>query len=61
MRLAAAFAFFVMIAFPAFATEVAWAKLSEGGHTILLRHAKAPGTGDPAGFKLDDCATQRNL
>ncbi|MGL4404413.1 MAG: histidine phosphatase family protein, partial [Notoacmeibacter sp.] len=21
----------------------------------------APGTGDPAGFKLDDCATQRNL
>ncbi|MBL8660264.1 MAG: histidine phosphatase family protein [Rhodospirillales bacterium] len=26
-----------------------------------MRHASAPGTGDPAGFRLDDCATQRNL
>jgi len=26
-----------------------------------MRHARAPGTGDPAGFKLGDCATQRNL
>jgi phosphohistidine phosphatase SixA len=43
------------------ATEIAWAKLAEGGHTILLRHAIAPGTGDPANFKLDDCSTQRNL
>ena len=28
---------------------------------ILMRHALAPGTGDPAHFKLDDCTTQRNL
>lgn len=28
---------------------------------VLLRHALAPGTGDPAGFRLGDCATQRNL
>jgi phosphohistidine phosphatase SixA len=28
---------------------------------ILLRHAIAPGTGDPTGFMLDDCSTQRNL
>jgi phosphohistidine phosphatase SixA len=29
---------------------------------ILMRHAQTtPGTGDPPGFKLDDCATQRNL
>jgi phosphohistidine phosphatase SixA len=28
---------------------------------VLFRHATAPGVGDPAGFKLDDCATQRNL
>ncbi|WP_396624505.1 histidine phosphatase family protein [Luteitalea sp.] len=27
----------------------------------LLRHARAPGTGDPANFSLADCATQRNL
>lgn len=26
-----------------------------------MRHAYAPGNGDPPGFKLDDCATQRNL
>jgi phosphohistidine phosphatase SixA len=26
-----------------------------------MRHARAPGTGDPSGFKLGDCATQRNL
>lgn len=27
----------------------------------MLRHANAPGMGDPADFKLDDCGTQRNL
>lgn len=27
----------------------------------MLRHANAPGTGDPPGFRLGDCATQRNL
>ena len=27
----------------------------------LMRHALAPGTGDPAGFDLADCATQRTL
>ena len=26
-----------------------------------MRHGEAPGVGDPAGWKLDDCATQRNL
>ncbi|WP_192035559.1 histidine phosphatase family protein [Halomonas sp. YLGW01] len=38
-----------------------WAALSQGGHIALMRHALAPGTGDPAGFTLDDCTTQRNL
>lgn len=33
----------------------------EDGLTILYRHALAPGTGDPAGFRLGDCSTQRNL
>ena len=39
----------------------AWAALRAGGHVVLMRHAEAPGIGDPAGFRLDDCATQRNL
>ena len=32
-----------------------------GADVIFLRHAIAPGTGDPSGFRLRDCATQRNL
>ncbi|KAB0266751.1 histidine phosphatase family protein [Microvirga brassicacearum] len=40
----------------------AWAALREGGHVALMRHAEAPGgAGDPPGFRLDDCSTQRNL
>ena len=36
--------------------------LRSGGHVILIRHASTvPGIGDPAGFVLTDCATQRNL
>ena len=34
------------------------------GHVVAVkdfRHALAPGTGDPVGFKIDDCSTQRNL
>lgn len=43
------------------ADEPVWRTLRAGGHVILIRHAIAPGTGDPAGFVLEDCATQRNL
>ncbi len=32
-----------------------------GGSVLMFRHALAPGTFDPPGLKLDDCATQRNL
>lgn len=32
-----------------------------GNHIALLRHALAPGIGDPQDFRLDDCTTQRNL
>lgn len=31
------------------------------GYVLLMRHALAPGIGDPANFKVTDCATQRNL
>lgn len=36
-------------------------KLAEPRTHAMLRHAIAPGTGDPPGFTLGDCATQRNL
>ena len=36
-------------------------ELTDGQHVLLVRHADAPGVGDPAGYKLDQCATQRNL
>jgi broad specificity phosphatase PhoE len=36
--------------------------LKKGGNVILLRHAETvAGIGDPPGYKLDDCTTQRNL
>lgn len=41
--------------------EALWRALRDGGHVVLMRHASAPGVGDPPGFRLDDCATQRNL
>lgn len=41
--------------------EAAWALLDQPGSIVLFRHANAPGVGDPAGFKLGDCSTQRNL
>ncbi|MDP2134354.1 MAG: histidine phosphatase family protein [Sulfuritalea sp.] len=40
---------------------VALAELAHPGRLLMLRHATAPGTGDPAHFRLEDCATQRNL
>lgn len=38
-----------------------WKALASGGHVALLRHALAPGTGDPPEFRLGHCTTQRNL
>ena len=35
--------------------------LSEGGKLIFIRHAYAPGGGDPDNFNLSNCASQRNL
>ena len=44
------------------ADEAALAALKAGGHVMIVRHGlTTPGFGDPLGFKLDDCATQRNL
>ena len=38
-----------------------WTFAKEGNKIILIRHALAPGRGDPKEFSLKDCATQRNL
>jgi phosphohistidine phosphatase SixA len=38
-----------------------WLALKEGRAVALMRHAYAPGVGDPENFRLDDCSTQRNL
>ena len=35
--------------------------LQKGGNLIFIRHAYAPGGGDPENFKINDCSTQRNL
>ena len=44
------------------AEEPQWERLRRGGLVLLMRHAATePGLGDPAGFRLGDCATQRNL
>jgi phosphohistidine phosphatase SixA len=37
------------------------ALIGAGGVVVALRHADAPGNFDPPGFRLGDCATQRNL
>ncbi|KPF63361.1 hypothetical protein IP69_19300 [Bosea sp. AAP35] len=41
--------------------ERLWSALATPGHVVLMRHADAPGGGDPADFRIGDCATQRNL
>ncbi|WP_173931538.1 histidine phosphatase family protein [Chelativorans sp. Marseille-P2723] len=51
----------LLLAFPANATEAGWALVRNGGQVVLINHANAPGTGDPANFNIDNCATQRNL
>ena len=36
-------------------------ELQKGGKLIFIRHAYAPGSGDPVNFNINDCYTQRNL
>ena len=40
---------------------LAWEALEQPGTVVIMRHAFAPGSGDPEDFTLGDCATQRNL
>ena len=45
----------------ALATTEAWEAMRRPGAIAVMRHAYAPGIGDPADFQLGDCSTQRNL
>ena len=54
----------LLLSLPAAAAdnEALWALLKGGGQVVMMRHASTdPGVGDPPGFRLEDCATQRNL
>ena len=52
----------VLGAAPSLAAEALdLAELAKPGRVLLLRHAIAPGVGDPDNFRLRDCRTQRNL
>jgi phosphohistidine phosphatase SixA len=48
---------------PVASVDNLWLSMRSGtGYVVLLRHAQTtPGTGDPPGFQLNDCSTQRNL
>ena len=52
---------FSLISFHAHSSEQNWKPAQDGDKIILIRHAKAPGGGDPKGFKIEVCKTQRNL
>ena len=56
--------FFLTILFSFFnnySAHANWEPAKEGNKIILIRHSLAPGGGDPTGFKINDCKTQRNL
>ena len=57
------FIFFVLIVFstPINSQEELINLIKDGNKLIFIRHAYAPGSGDPINFDLNDCSTQRNL
>ncbi|WP_297796133.1 histidine phosphatase family protein [uncultured Marinobacter sp.] len=63
-RCVVGFLFAIFISTPLMAdahNHDAWEALRDGRAVLMLRHALAPGTGDPDNFDLEDCSTQRNL
>lgn len=61
-RLALMFLCLCVIAGPARADDALWSLLAKGGNVLLIRHGlTTPGVGDPPGFTVADCASQRNL
>ncbi len=45
----------------AFSSDKILKSLKEGNKLVFIRHAIAPGNGDPNNFDINDCSTQRNL
>ena len=45
----------------AFSDDIILNSLKEGNKLVFIRHAIAPGNGDPSNFDINDCSTQRNL
>ena len=52
--------FFLIFSF-SHSSQTAWEPAQQGNKVIFIRHSIAPGGGDPSGFKINDCKTQRNL
>lgn len=50
-----------LMSFSGWADEGGWEAAKQPGAVILMRHALAPGMGDPTNFEIGDCTTQRNL
>lgn len=51
-----------LVCLGASAADAVWEQLRAGGYVLLMRHAQTEaGVGDPPGFTLGDCRTQRNL
>ena len=48
---------FLFLINPAFSDQNILSSLKEGSKIIFIRHALAPGNGDPKNFKIDDCST----
>ena len=56
--------FFTILLFSflsSYSAQANWEPAKDGDKIILIRHSIAPGSGDPTGFKINDCKTQRNL
>ena len=54
--------FFVFLPFNnTFANQEVIDSLKKGGKLVFIRHALAPGGGDPDNFDIKVCSTQRNL
>jgi phosphohistidine phosphatase SixA len=51
----------ILFLLPGAAAANDWDALSQPGAIAVMRHALAPGTGDPASLTIGDCSTQRNL
>tara|TARA_B100001094_G_C18074433_1_gene741840 strand:- start:153 stop:713 length:561 start_codon:yes stop_codon:yes gene_type:complete len=55
------FLIFLFLILNNFSAQANWEPAKNGNKVILIRHSIAPGSGDPSGFKINDCGTQRNL